>query len=436
MRATAPRQELPLEISPRGRAVRRLFLGVCLALLFVPPVARLLVRVAAPHYPPLRLLSGPRLTGVSAAAPLPRPSVSAWLSGEFQEGMTRWAAQNEGPRRYLVRLYNQLNYSLLRHSSMEGVSVLVGRNGALFDRGGVEDFHGLRPPSPPEEFEALAERLERLQAHLERRGITFVLLITPSKPAVYPELVPKAFSTQPARFPRDYHLLLPLLKRRSVRYVDGPEITREAARRETAPLFCHGSVHWNHLAAFYTGQSLLDTIGKARGEAVPRLELTHKRLAPQPRYFYDRDLAQLLNVLSPPVRYPAPEIGVRAVPQRPVLGGGKMLFAGSSFNWMLLDTLSASGAVQEADLFFYYRSRFRYTRHSGWLSDKEPPEEPLDRRNIDWERDVLSARALVIEFNEADLKCGPGTHHHAFLTDLLAHLERAPGNTQALRRGL
>jgi hypothetical protein len=384
------------------------------------------LRVAGRRFPALGVIAGPKLTGVTTTATLPHPSVRGWLDGSFQDGVSRWAAQNEGPRQYLVRLYNQANYTLLRHSSMEGVSVLVGKRDTLFERGAVEEMLGLRAPRPQAELDTLVDRLTRLKAHLERRGIAFTVLITPSKPAIYPDLVPEAFAHAPAQFPRDYDIVLAALRARGVPCVDGPTLSIEARVREAAPLFCRGSIHWNHLAAYYTAQGLLRQLAQQRGEESPQLRLTEKTMLPQPTFFYDSDVAQLLNVLAPPLHYPEPGIRVRIDPDRPVLGGGKAVFVGSSFNWMLLDVLSGSGALQDADFYFYYRTRYRYPRFTGWLTGQTAAQERVTPGAVDWEREVLSAKAMVYEFNEADFQCGPGTHHYAFLSDILDYLDHHP----------
>lgn len=416
--------------APAGlRWLSRLFLGVCVALLFTPTLGQVALRVAGRRFPALGAIAGPKLTGVTATATLPHPSLHGWLDGSFQDGVSRWAAQNEGPRQYLVRLYNQANYSLLRHSSMEGVTVLVGKRDTLFERKTVEGVKGLRPPRPHEELETLFERLARLQARLKSRGIAFTVVITPAKPSVYPELLPEAFARAPAEFATDYDLVVAGLQSRGVRFVDGPKLSRAARARENDPLFCRGATHWDHLAAYYTAQGLLRTLAEARGETAPQLVLNEKTLLPSPTFFYDQDLAQLLNVLSPPLHYPEPKIKVGVVPDQPALDGGKAIFVGSSFNWMLLDVLSGSGALQDADLYFYYRRRFRYPRFTGWLTGKTAAEEAVTPGQVDWERDVLAANALVYEFNEADFQSGPGTHHYAFLSDILDYLDRHPAAT-------
>ncbi len=100
-----------------------------------------------------------------------------WFSKKFQENYVTRQYQWMGLRPSMVRLRNQVDYSIFREPYY---SVLVGRDGELFGRASLEAIQG-------KEFVGQAKvdynsrNTAILQNHLAQRGVQMLTVITPNK---------------------------------------------------------------------------------------------------------------------------------------------------------------------------------------------------------------------------------------------------------------
>ena len=69
-----------------------------------------------------------------------RFSVTAWENESFQHGKEKYLNQAFGFRNFLVRINNQLYYSILDIAKAKGV--VVGKNGYLFEETYINDYLG------------------------------------------------------------------------------------------------------------------------------------------------------------------------------------------------------------------------------------------------------------------------------------------------------
>ena len=80
------------------------------------------------------------LDGDFILAKKPEYKHSNWFSGTYQEKFDKYIEQNLGLRPLLVRLNNQIDFSLFRKANAEGV--LIGKNGYLFENDYIRAFQG------------------------------------------------------------------------------------------------------------------------------------------------------------------------------------------------------------------------------------------------------------------------------------------------------
>jgi hypothetical protein len=173
-----------------------------------------------------------------------------------------------------------------------------------------------------------------LQSLLARKGLTFLLLITPSKAAIYPNYIPSNLCYAGPLSKRNYDDFVPLLDKYKITYVDGHAITQQTSQTEKAPLFCQGAVHWNYLGAYYTVKAMTDKLSTLLHRQAGTLTLEAVNVDHIPTGS-DKDLAELLNLFHPPLDYVVPH---------PVIskkGGtedlGRAVIVGNSFNWIPID---------------------------------------------------------------------------------------------------
>jgi hypothetical protein len=276
-----------------------------------------------------------------------------------------------------LRVFRQLGYSP-RHF------VVLGRDDYLYERGYVDSFNR-RDEAPIEELEARVRRLVTLQRFLEARGKMLLVLITPSKAMLYPEYIPDGLiDTKRQRIPSSYDKLLTLLQREGIDYFDAEGYL--ASLKATLPftLFTNSGIHWSDPAACEVTARVLERFTDKLRRPLPHLHCQPYAEAPSARG-EDLDLLRVCNLWSPerlirPAFYAQPR----------VVGGGRapsVLIVGGSFNRAFMRYLRRARVNDVA--FYYYYKRLEYRGRT----------TPLDHSAIDFESQVFSKDAVVVEVN-------------------------------------
>jgi alginate O-acetyltransferase complex protein AlgJ len=368
--------------------------------------------------PLLKPLVTSDLVGVTEPAIQPRFTWRTWFDGTFQAQSSQWVAQSFALRGQFVRLDNQINYSVFGKSYMANQSVIIGKANELYERVYLDEYCGIRPPIPTDDVRSTVQQMAALQARLKARGVTFVVLITPSKASIYPQYIPSAFCrSRPITMRRDYDNLIASLVEERVNHVDGPQITARAKGTVTidVDLFSRGGTHWNALGAYFTAEDLLRKIEALTRATLPRISVDRVSVDNKPMG-QDADLANLLNLWYPPTDYPTPHPVFRY--EGPIGRLAKAVFVGGSFTEWILQIVHEAHAFDEIDFYYYYHTGFRRLPASA--------RSPVDVAKIDWQNDVFRAAAIVLEINEAGLGSGEATHYGAFLKDALAQFSGHP----------
>jgi hypothetical protein len=117
-------------------------------------------------------------------------------------------------------------------------------------------------------------------------------------------------------------------------------------------VFTQGGTHWNFLAVYYTVERLLTMIEALTSQSIGRLSLQHLEIDHKPSGT-NKDLAELLNLISPPYNYLVPHPTI--VREGPAQDLGKAVFVGGSFIWTVLDILNHTNIFHIMDAYFYYK---------------------------------------------------------------------------------
>lgn len=328
---------------------------------------------------------------------LPEFSLDAIRSDRFQKGVESWFSHNLGYRPTLVRTDNQINYSVFNEISASYASPLVvGKSNALFEKLYIDSYAG-RWFVPDKVLERSARKLEDLQNGLKERGIGFLLLITPSKASIYPELIPDAYREPDFDYEKasNYHRFIPMLNRHRINVLDGHATLEQMKSAQATPLFAKGGTHWTENTACIVSKQMFAQLQEITGKPQPSVQCDPTEIRPIPDPF-DRDLADLSNVLDPspfyeqlPYPVAAPGFAAQSGQSRP-----KMLFIGGSFLWSVFHYLDEQQTYETRDMFYYFSRRFHYPGDH---------VEPINKGKLDWENDVFRNDIIVLEVNESSI---------------------------------
>lgn len=182
---------------------------------------------------------------------------------------------NYGFRDLLIRLRNQIDYSVFRKSE----KVVIGRDGWLFYRSVVEEDEISAERTPPADWEGILARVLKLNRVLAARGITLVILVAPMKNSIYPEMLPACAPRRPS--PTNFERFLAFLRAHpEIATVEtGPLLTRLKGQMK---VYYKTDFHWTDAAGAYAAQELIRKLGalSGRGNLWPEPIETVSKMGP------------------------------------------------------------------------------------------------------------------------------------------------------------
>ena len=325
------------------------------------------------------------LEGVDWKAEFPRLSKTAWFSGGFQKGYEAWIEKRLAFRGLLVRIENQLSFSLFRQVPVRGQDPLVlGQDNWLYMKSYVVD-RVANPQTGEAQIEQICRSIQELQGRLRDRGIAFLVVIAPNKAQIHPEHLPKRYQTLPCNpRPTRREKFIACFDRMGIGYVDGHALAQRIKSKEGVQIFSKGGIHWNHYAAFKTLVAIVEALAESSSTDWPKVRCSGYRLDHPGEA--NTDLARVVNGLSlKPWQEPCP-FPKSTVESESGAGQANLLVVGDSFSCLLVDYLRGKRLCQKVDYLFYY-----YLLN--WM--------PFDPEDQDWEELLLRKDAVILEINEA-----------------------------------
>lgn len=356
-------------------------------------------------------LGNSKLVGVKIdRGPVPF-TLERWFTAEWQRDTAQKFNGDFAARELYIRCMDELSYRFLRMSPIGSANILVGGHGSLFEGGYLHEYS--LPTFEHRTLAKMASDVKRLQDECAQRGVVFLLLITPSKAAIYPEDIPLVYRMARQPGERAYEVFTAMLKEQGVQFVDGHALTMDYKARSPLPAFPVGGVHWNVACAATATNALLAGM-KTRGMDVPQIDLSGIGVT-QKHAFDDDDLVQLANLVFD-WNYP---VAVFSVPKSPGPPKYNLVAIGGSFTWRVMQTFAGSEIFSQADFYYYYHQALWRASH-GELVGVSKPAPPMD-----FAREIYGADCVVLEVNETTISSAEN-NITAFVPDALANLP-APG---------
>lgn len=337
------------------------------------------------------------LVGVTSPGPAVNWTFRDFVDGKLRDAVRLAVTDSVAWRSLLIRLNNQLQFTLFSKSSNPGI--FIGAGSSLHGINNIKeyclrDFAVFRPIALTR-----VAMLKAIQDKVESQGRRFLYLITPNKSAAHPSEFLGLYDCRASAAEREAFLdrYIDLLRSAEIKYLDiASRIHGELAARERS-LFPRGGVHWNELGSALAGRDLVSRLGQMTGQELPEVSWTTS-WDHQPTG-NDRDLLELLNLLFPADKYLVPHLTYVRDETRPCTRPMRAAVVGGSFVWPLMAHMQRTGCIT-SDFFFYLV--ISQTRYSAASAAGENVAK-VDHRAIE-EADVV-----VLEENEQNL----GKSNHA-----------------------
>ncbi|MFU0831515.1 MAG: ALGX domain-containing protein [Oscillospiraceae bacterium] len=186
----------------------------------------------------------------------------------IRDDVENWINDNVGFREQLLNTNAFLNYRLFHTSPTD--RVMVGKNDWFFytwDHN-IDIAKGTYPLTQ-EMLEKIKSTQERIQRALKQKGIEYVLVLTPSKASVYPEMIGGCnFSVRqtPIDIVTDY-----LKKNTTINVVNTKPALIDAKDNQT--VFFQTDTHWNEEGAFIGYKTMMQHLYQNGLIDVPPIEI-------------------------------------------------------------------------------------------------------------------------------------------------------------------
>lgn len=206
-----------------------------------------------------------------------------------------------------------------------------------------------------------------------------------------------------------YQVLLPLLERHRINYIDGRKLFLEMKRRGTPRLFPSSGSHWSLYGGYLFTDRMIAEMERLSGRRMARIA-SRGTITRKDPIDLDKDVARLANVLFTRALFTEYLYPVTRTDAPPGAWRPDVLMIGSSFCWNILHYLGAHGVFRPLDFYYYFNTAYSYP---------EKARRPIDRERVDWRGEVLSRDFIILEVNEVAI----GEMGYGFIETALRHLE-------------
>lgn len=345
----------------------------------------------------------------------PNPPSVEWrrvASHEYQKQLERFAVLNVPERPFLVRLHNEILFSMFETSPRP--NIVIGARHFMIEQIVVNGYCQRSFSAYLPRLRRRVEQVSALQKYFEARQRAFLFVITPSKMAHMPDLFLDKVDC-PA-LPAERDALIPtfvkLLEDAGIHVVDAASLMDDLRNNGITP-YPVGGIHWNMLAAAYGAQAIIRRLNQtASRPLLPELRWT-TRLSDGP-LFEDDDLTVGLELLRDP---PYPSTHVAFAPSGPCPAGQlSVSIIGTSCSVQLVRALSATQCISRGR--YFARLTRRYVTF--------PPErETPGPIRPDFIAPLIDADVVILEENENAV--GFETHVGSFYDLTFRRQPSAPG---------
>jgi hypothetical protein len=273
-----------------------------------------------------------------------------WLHSEFQEDFNNRLESSIGFHDWLVRLNNQLKYSLFHEANAEGV--IVGRDGELYEEDYIRAYLGHFNVGNAV-WERKSDQLKRVQDTLKSLDISLAVVFEPGKGSFYPDRFPAKYDAEQGTT-SNYEVFRHLLQQKGIHVLDLNQFFLQSRDKHEYLLFPQTGTHWSYYGALLAADTTLAFLRNIHGPQIPEMRIDSLRFYDLPRH-PDDDIWLAMNLLSPvpqqPLAYPVVSFDTQEQPP-----AYDVLVVGDSyyFNWQSDGVMLH--AFRNADFWYYNKA--------------------------------------------------------------------------------
>ena len=331
--------------------------------------------------------SGP-LNGEFTIAPDIEFTFKNWFDGSYWDKKSKYINDNMGLRPDLIRLNNQVDYTLFKkiHSEWR----LLGNNSCIFQDMYIYSYLGRDFDGYPFILEKV-RKLKAIQDTLGKLGKSLIFVHAPCKAFYYPEYFPERYRDT-VRCTTNFETYKRIGDSLGLNQVDFNSWFVSMKNKGTELLYPKQGFHWSTYGSLLAADSLIRYMERLRG-----IHMIHpvwdKIVHTDKAHDKDDDIAKSMNLIwplaketfsYPEVRYEGDKTAVKP----------RVIYVGDSFLFQWLDEWVIDNTNSNWQIWYYY---------SSLVNKDHKPEELYPMDNYDWVKEIDNSDCIVIMFTSRNL---------------------------------
>jgi len=318
------------------------------ALILIMMLAPALVKA----FPDLFTFNIPPLKGYRKTAAMPELNLQNWFSGSYQQKYEHYLEDHIGLKNLLLRLHNQLDFSLFRKGNV--AYIVVGRDNCLYETNYIlaytgEDFLGR------EAMEKKCRMIRAVQDTLEASGTHLLIVMPPGKASFFPENIPGRFLEKNSDS-TNYDTYTDLFRRMGINHIDFNALFTGMKDTSRHALYHKCGIHWSIYGAWFALDSIIRYIEEVRGIDMVDMSIAGIEVSDIPRGS-DYDMGDAMNLYcrihDRPMAYP---YGYKYDVQGKVKP--RIMVVADSYYWTIYNLHNAWLLWEEQDFRYYNQESF------------------------------------------------------------------------------
>lgn len=204
----------------------------------------------------LKLFKVKGLKGSFTIPKKPHLTFKNFYTAGYQDSLNKYLENTIGIRPDLIRLYNQLQYSLF--GELNANSVIVGKEDYLFELNYIKAVYGLDYVGDEKVFEDV-EKTEKVYNWLLDQGKGLIVVLAPGKGTYFQEFIPDSYKPDTIG-KRNYDCYYQLLQERQIPVIGCNEWFLSIKDTVDFELYSKSGIHWGYYGMGLVFDSVLNVM--------------------------------------------------------------------------------------------------------------------------------------------------------------------------------
>ena len=331
------------------------------------------------------------LDGVDPTSALPAINADSWFNEEYQKDYLPAFEQTIGFHNSLVRLRNQINYSLFGFADVG--DVVVGKGNYIFLKPYINAYTGADYVGK-EYIQLQSQKIKTVQEELKKKNIDLFIVFAPGKGSFYPEYIPENYKTNMQPDSTNYACYKKMFTEYGINNLDLRAYFSSIKSTEKYPLYSNTGVHWTEYGSYLAALEIAKYISKIKKIQLPKIELQSLKVYSFTRNT-DYDAASLMNLFA---TIPQPKV---AIPQLHFVSGQStkkprfLCISDSYFHGIIHSHIPANVFTDYHDWHYYDRV----------YPESFVKEKKVDKKNL--RKEIEKQDVICILVTDASLSAFP-----------------------------